>query len=71
VPVAGWINGGLRAEVDRLLEPERLKRQGLLDATRIGGFLAAHRAGRANHARPLWAALILGRWLERWMPERE
>ncbi len=69
VPVAGWINGGLRAEVDRLLEPERLKRQGLLDAARIGGFLAAHRAGRANHARPLWAALILGRWLERWLPE--
>jgi asparagine synthase (glutamine-hydrolysing) len=70
VPVAGWINGGLRPEVDRLLAPERLKRQGLLDAVRIGSLLAEHRAGRANHARPLWAALILGRFLERWMPER-
>jgi asparagine synthase (glutamine-hydrolysing) len=70
VPVAGWINGGLRPEVDRLLAPERLKRQGLLDAADVGRLLAAHRAGQANHARPLWAALILGRFLERWMPER-
>ncbi len=70
VPVAGWINGGLRPEVARLLDPERLKRQGLLDAVRVGSLLAEHRAGRANHARPLWAALILGRFLERWMPER-
>jgi asparagine synthase (glutamine-hydrolysing) len=70
VPVAGWINGGLRPEVDRLLAPEHLKRQGLLDAAGISSLLAEHRAGRANHARPLWAALILGRFLERWMPGR-
>src|SRR5207244_938594 len=65
VPVAGWINAGLRAEVDRLLEPGRLTRQGILDAPRVGQLLAEHRAGRANHARPLWAALVLERFLER------
>jgi asparagine synthase (glutamine-hydrolysing) len=70
VPVAGWINEGLAPEVNRLLEPERLRRQGLLDAVLVGRLLAEHRTGRANHARPLWAALILGRFLERWMPER-
>jgi asparagine synthase (glutamine-hydrolysing) len=70
VPVAGWINGGLQGEVDRLLEPRRLRRQGILDPAQVGRFLAEHRAGRANHARPLWAALVLERWLERWLPER-
>ena len=70
VPVADWINGGLRQEVDRLLDPSRLARQELLDAPRIGGLLAEHRAGRANHARPLWTALVLQRFLERWVPER-
>jgi len=70
VPVAGWINNGLGPEVDRLLAPERLRRQEILDAGRIGQLLAEHRAGRANHARPLWAALVLERWLERWLPER-
>jgi asparagine synthase (glutamine-hydrolysing) len=70
VPVAGWINGSLRPEVDRLLAPERLKRQGFLDAAQIGRLLAEHRAGRANHARPLWAVVVLERFLERWMPER-
>jgi asparagine synthase (glutamine-hydrolysing) len=70
VPVAGWLNGSLRAESDRLLEPERLKRQGILDAPRVARLLQEHREGRANHARPLWAALVLGRFLERWVPER-
>lgn len=70
VPVASWIDGGLSAEVDRLLDAERLARQELLDPRRVGALLAEHRAGKANHARPLWAVIVLQRWLERWAPER-
>ncbi|HTQ79549.1 MAG TPA: asparagine synthase C-terminal domain-containing protein, partial [Thermoanaerobaculia bacterium] len=68
VPVADWLNGGLRSEVDRLLEPARLRRQGLLDADRIQSLLSEHRARRANHSRPLWAALVLERFLDHWLP---
>ena len=28
--------------------------------------LAEHRSGRANHAKPLWAVIMLGYWLENW-----
>ncbi|HEV3486898.1 MAG TPA: asparagine synthase (glutamine-hydrolyzing) [Vicinamibacterales bacterium] len=66
VPVAGWINGGLRAEVDRLLDPERLRAQGFVDAAHVGRLLDEHRAGKANHAKPLWAVIMLGYWLENW-----
>jgi asparagine synthase (glutamine-hydrolysing) len=66
VPVATWINRGLRSEVDRLLEPGRLRRRGLLREERVSELLAAHRSGRANHARPLWALLMLESWLEQW-----
>src|SRR5947209_4615807 len=31
VPIASWINGGLRAEVDRLLEPQKLRREALIN----------------------------------------
>lgn len=68
VPVASWINNGLRSEVDRLLEPIRLRRQGLVDASAASTMLAEHRAGRANHARSLWTLVVLERWLERWVP---
>ena len=66
VPVSGWINGALRGEVDRLLAPDRLRRQALLDPAPIAALLAEHRSGRANHARALWTLVILQRWLERW-----
>ncbi|HEX7828481.1 MAG TPA: asparagine synthase (glutamine-hydrolyzing) [Thermoanaerobaculia bacterium] len=66
VPVASWINRGLREEADRLLAPERLREHGLVDATRITNLLAEHRANRANHAKPLWAVMMLEYWLENW-----
>lgn len=66
VPIASWINGGLRAEVDRLLEPQRLRAQKIVNEAYVTELLAAHRAGRANHAKPLWALLMLQAWLETW-----
>ena len=66
VPIAGWINDGLRAEVDRLLDPKRLRAEGLVNETVVTELLAAHRAGRANHAKPLWALVMLEYWLETW-----
>jgi asparagine synthase (glutamine-hydrolysing) len=66
VPVANWINHGLRAEVDRLLAPDRLRAQGLIKERVAGELLEAHRSGRANHAKPLWALIVFQYWLEKW-----
>ncbi|MBV8543370.1 MAG: asparagine synthase (glutamine-hydrolyzing) [Acidobacteria bacterium] len=66
VPIASWINGGLRHEVDRLLAPARLRDQGLLDEQHVAGLLSAHRSGRANNAKPLWALIVLQYWIENW-----
>ena len=64
VPVASWINRGLRSEVDRLLTPERL--DGFIDAALVKRLLDEHRSGAANHAKPLWAVIMLQYWLENW-----
>jgi asparagine synthase (glutamine-hydrolysing) len=66
VPIASWINRGLRSEVDRLLAPERLRAAGHIDEPYVTSLLAAHRSGHANHARPLWAVVMLQYWLETW-----
>jgi asparagine synthase (glutamine-hydrolysing) len=70
VPIAEWLDRGLRCEVDRLLCPERLRRQELVDPQGVRQLLAEHRSGAANHARPLWTLVYLQRWLEAWCPAR-
>jgi asparagine synthase (glutamine-hydrolysing) len=66
VPIGAWINEGLRAEMDRLLSPERLQATTALNAAALTRLLYEHRSGQANHGRALWAVLILERWRERW-----
>jgi len=66
VPIGAWINEGLRAEVDRLLSPERLRAATVVNAGALGRLLFEHRSGQANHARALWAVVVLERWRERW-----
>jgi asparagine synthase (glutamine-hydrolysing) len=66
VPTASWINHGLRAEVDRLLAPERLRAQGIVNEQVATNLLAEHRSGAANHAKSLWALIMLQYWIERW-----
>jgi asparagine synthase (glutamine-hydrolysing) len=67
VPIASWINGGLRSEVDRLLALQRLEAAGLFEPLRVRQLLTEHRAGHANHARALWPLVMFERWRERWM----
>jgi asparagine synthase (glutamine-hydrolysing) len=67
VPVSDWINGELRAELDRLFDPQRLRRQGLVDPDPIHRLLDEHRARRADHGRRLWPLFVFQRWHERWM----
>jgi asparagine synthase (glutamine-hydrolysing) len=65
VPIAAWINEGLRAEVDRVLEPRRLDAEGWLRSPSVHRLLEEHRQGRADHARRLWSIIVFQRWLER------
>jgi len=66
VPIANWLNHGLRNEVDRLLSPQRLRGDGIVNEAFVANLLGEHRDGRANHAKPLWALVMLQYWLETW-----
>jgi len=66
VPVARWLNAGLRSLADRHLAAPRLFR----DAP-TARLLAEHRAGARNHARTLWPILMAELWAERWSVDTE
>lgn len=64
VPIGAWLRGPLRAWAEALLEPNRLRQQGHLDATRVRHAWNDHLNGRGAHEYRLWALLMFQAWLE-------
>lgn len=69
VPIAKWLNGVLREDVDTLLSPERAAIRGLVRPEAVRRLISEHRSRTANHSRALWPLLVLEYWIERWVPE--
>ncbi len=67
IPVAQWLKTDLKPLLDRCLEPERLRRQGLFDPAFLGRMVQQHLAGKVDHRKPLWTMLMFQLWHERWM----
>ena len=59
-PLADWATERIGSEVLELAGVDRRAARGLFDQ---------HRSRRANHARPLWALIVLSEWLE-WLVMR-
>jgi asparagine synthase (glutamine-hydrolysing) len=68
VPLAQWLRGPLRRELEETLSPARLRRVGLLDPERVRNLVAEHVAGRRDHRRTLWTLLVFERWREAYLP---
>jgi len=66
VPVARWLNTGLRSIADRYLAAPRL----FPDAP-TARLLAEHRTGARNNARMLWPILMAELWAEKWNVDTE
>lgn len=61
LPVAAWLDGPLRSELDALVHPGS-PLEGTLDLARARTLLDEHRGGRRNRLAELWTILTLGRW---------
>lgn len=69
IPVARWLNGELAPLLDRLLEPRRLRREDLFRPEEVARLVGEHRAGVANHRKPLWTLMVFQLWKETWLGE--
>jgi asparagine synthase (glutamine-hydrolysing) len=68
VPVGRWLRGPLREWAAAALGSGRLERVGIQTAAVLDLF-SEHCQRRADHARALWALLVLSEWLE-WVTEQ-
>lgn len=66
LPLGEWLRGPLRGWAEDLLAPDRIKREGLLDANLIRRRWQEHLSGQRNHAAALWCVLMFEAWLAEW-----
>ncbi len=66
IPVAKWLKGPLAAEMDRLLDRDRLEAGGLLDPNVVRRLVDEHHAGTRDNRKQLWTLMMLERWRERY-----
>lgn len=63
VPLHEWLRGGLREWASDLIEPGRLRRQGLLNPLPVQEAWRRLERGDSTQGQPLWAVLMLQSWL--------
>lgn len=61
LPIAAWMRGPLRGWIDDMLSTDSLA-HGLFDTPQLQRLWRQHRAGRHNHTRLLWNALMFQEW---------
>ncbi|HZP01518.1 MAG TPA: asparagine synthase (glutamine-hydrolyzing) [Terriglobia bacterium] len=71
VPIARWMRKELRPTLDRTLAEDKLKRQGLFEATFVRRLLQDHWAGHADNRKTLWTLFCFQLWYDRWIENRE
>ncbi len=67
IPIKHWLNSEFRPLVDRLLQPEVIRQDGLFQVDTIERLKREHRANLANHSHTLWGLVVFHAWKEKWL----
>ncbi|HET9482448.1 MAG TPA: asparagine synthase (glutamine-hydrolyzing) [Xanthomonadales bacterium] len=67
IPLAAWFRGPLRELAADTFESRAFRERGLLRDDTVRRCLASHLSGQADHAEPLWLALCLELWAQRFV----
>ena len=67
IPLPEWFRAKLGAMAGDVFASRAFRERGWVQPAIVDGLLAEHRAGRADHAEPLWQVLVLELWARRFM----
>ncbi|MGB7068579.1 MAG: asparagine synthase (glutamine-hydrolyzing) [Pyrinomonadaceae bacterium] len=64
IPIADWLKVRLNPMMHDLLDPARLKKQGLFNPDFVQKLISEHEAGSASHHKELWTLLVFQLWVD-------
>ncbi len=68
IPIKNWLKTTLRPLMDELLQPDRLRADGIFRAETVSRLVREHLEGRENHSHVLWSLIVFQDWRRRWAP---
>lgn len=67
IPIAEWLKGRLNPLMHDLLDPKRLREQGLFNGNYVQELITEHENGSASHHKQLWTLLVFQLWHDRFL----
>jgi len=67
VPVGAWLNGPLSERLNALIDPVRLRDQGLFVPQAVSDLAKEHQGGRIDRRKELWAMFMFQLWYDSWV----
>ncbi|HNQ15912.1 MAG TPA: asparagine synthase (glutamine-hydrolyzing), partial [Pyrinomonadaceae bacterium] len=67
IPIAEWLKGRLNPLLHDLLDPSRLRDQGLFDPKFVAKLIGEHESGAASHHKQLWTLLVFQLWIDNFL----
>ncbi len=67
IPIAEWLKGRLNPLMHDLLDPSRLKNQGLFESDHVQMLIAEHEKGVASNHKQLWTLLVFQLWFDNFL----
>ena len=67
IPMKSWLGSQFRPLMEELLDQEKLRKQGVLDAAVVERLKREHLAGVANHSHVLWSTMVFEAWHDMWL----
>ncbi len=67
IPIAEWLKGRLNPLLHEMLDPKRLKEQGLFEHVYVSKLIREHETGSASHHKELWNLLVFQLWYDKFL----
>lgn len=67
VPLKNWLSGAYRGLLAQLLDPRRIREEGIFELQAVEKLKREHLSGRRNHSHVLWSLMMFQAWQDQWL----
>jgi asparagine synthase (glutamine-hydrolysing) len=67
IPMKHWLGTRFRPILEDLLNPRRVRQDGIFESPTLERLKQEHWSGQANHSHVLWSLIVFHAWKQRWL----